>query len=137
MYCISAKMGQTFKLLKGGGFDCSKNSTDGDGLWSNVASHIAWIREQMKPDGAKGNTFLNAIFLCGFSTGFVELRGGDYEFGNRLYSGNVFVDGEAICDDEWGDEEAYVVCRLDAEAKAMFKLCKNQIVVKNLRNVAQ
>ena len=78
-----------------------------------MASQINWIRKQMKPDGAKGIHILkcNFIDLCGFSTGFVELRGGGYEFGNRLYSGNVFVDGEAICDDEWGDEEAYVVCR--------------------------
>ena len=45
------------------------------------------------------------------STGYLELRGGKYELGNHLFAGNVFVDGEAICDDQWGDEEAVVVCR--------------------------
>ena len=44
-------------------------------------------------------------------TGFIELKGGSYELENRFFSGNVFVDGEPICDDKWGDEEANVVCR--------------------------
>ena len=44
-------------------------------------------------------------------TGWIELRGGDHELENRFFAGNAFVDGEAICDDQWGVEEATVVCR--------------------------
>ena len=43
--------------------------------------------------------------------GVIELRTSSPELGGRLFQGNVFVDDEAICDDQWGDEEASVVCR--------------------------
>ena len=49
--------------------------------------------------------------MCFFCTGFVELRGGGYELGNLVFAGNVYVDDEPICDDQWGFEEATVVCR--------------------------
>ena len=42
-------------------------------------------------------------------TGFIELRGGSQ--GDDFIEGNIFVDGEAVCDDKWGREEAAVVCR--------------------------
>ena len=45
------------------------------------------------------------------SGGVIELRASPLELGGRLFQGNVFVDDEAICDDQWGDEEAGVVCR--------------------------
>ena len=45
------------------------------------------------------------------SGGVIELRASSPELGGRLFQGNVFVDDEAICDDQWGDEEASVVCR--------------------------
>ena len=44
-------------------------------------------------------------------TGFIELKGGSLELGNSVFEGNIFVDNEAICDDQWGHEEAGVVCR--------------------------
>ena len=43
--------------------------------------------------------------------GIIELRDSKQQQGGRLFEGNVFVDGEAVCDDQWGDEEAAVVCR--------------------------
>ena len=45
------------------------------------------------------------------SEGVIELRASLPELGGRLFQGNVFVDDEAVCDDQWGDEEASVVCR--------------------------
>ena len=45
------------------------------------------------------------------SGGVIELRASSPELGGRLFQGNVFVDDEAVCDDQWGDEEASVVCR--------------------------
>ena len=36
----------------------------------------------------------------------MELRGGD------LKEGNVFVNGEPVCDDHWDKREANVVCRM-------------------------
>ena len=40
---------------QGGGFNCRNNKTSGDGDWNNVASQLSWIRDQMKPDGGKGD----------------------------------------------------------------------------------
>ena len=41
--------------------------------------------------------------------GRVELRGGGA--GREEVEGNVFLEGRPVCDDEWGEEEAAVVCR--------------------------
>ena len=41
----------------------------------------------------------------------IELRASSPELGGRLFQGNVFVDDEAICDDQWGGAEAGVVCK--------------------------
>ena len=64
----------------------------------------------MKPGGGKGNPYkiLNLHLHC---TGYIELRGGSQELGVGSWEGNVFLDDEAICDDQWGQEEATVVCR--------------------------
>ena len=45
------------------------------------------------------------------SEGFIELRSSTQEQDGRLLQGNIFVDHEAVCDDQWGAEEAVVVCR--------------------------
>ena len=52
---------------------------------------------------------LSPITTCLIFTGFIELRGGSQ--GDDFAEGNIFVDGEAVCDDKWGREEATVVCR--------------------------
>ena len=52
---------------------------------------------------------LSPITTCLVCTGFIELRGGSQE--DDFAEGNIFVDGEAVCDDKWGREEATVVCR--------------------------
>ena len=60
--------------------------------------------------------------MCVHSTGFIELKVSveeseglielrDSTQSGRLLEGNLFVDGEAVCDDQWGEEEALVVCR--------------------------
>ena len=60
--------------------------------------------------------------MCVHSTGFIELKVSveeseglielrDSVQSGRLLEGNVFVNSEAICDDQWGEEEALVVCR--------------------------
>ena len=64
----------------------------------------------MKPDGGKGDPRKEFQFHID-CTGFVELKGGSRELGLGTWEGNVFLDGEAICDDQWGHEEATVVCR--------------------------
>ena len=52
---------------------------------------------------------LKSILSIDVCTGFIELRGGSQ--GDDFFEGNIFVDGEAVCDDKWGREEAAVVCR--------------------------
>jgi len=43
--------------------------------------------------------------------GIIELRASTPQQGGRLLEGNVFMEGGAVCDDQWGHEEARVVCR--------------------------
>ena len=60
-------------------------------------------------------------------TGFIELKGGSLELGNSVFEGNIFVDNEAICDDQWGHEEAGVVCRWAIFSLLLFEVgCKSR-----------
>ena len=45
------------------------------------------------------------------SADFIELRGGSQELDSKLIEGNIFVNEKAICDDNWGEKEATVICR--------------------------
>ena len=43
---------------------------------------------------------------------YKRVRLGDYQCGQRsCKKGNVYVDDKPVCDDEWDDEDAQVVCR--------------------------
>ena len=83
-------------VLKGEGYDCSTNTTNGDGQWSSVATQRKWIWRQLHP-GAKGE---------------IHLKGEDGKFGEDIAKGNVYIDDMPVCDDGWGQEEASVACRM-------------------------
>merc|ERR1711990_1047062 len=41
----------------------------------------------------------------------IELRGGPAELGGPVAEGNVFLDGNPVCDDNWDVLDAKVACR--------------------------
>merc|ERR1719430_647795 len=86
-------------VLKGEGYDCRTNRTNGDGQWSSVAEQRKWIWMQ----------------LSGGGKGEIQLRGKKGPLGalgDGIAKGNVYIDYEPICDDGWGQEEATVACRM-------------------------
>ena len=46
------------------------------------------------------------------NTGEINLRPDAGELGGDLVKGNVYFDDQPVCDDDWGQEEAKVACRL-------------------------
>ena len=43
--------------------------------------------------------------------GKIALQHSSSEIGDTLYEGSVFLDGRPVCDNDWGHNEALVVCR--------------------------
>ena len=86
-------------VLKGEGYDCRTNTTNGDGQWSSVAVQRTWVFNQ----------------IYGRATGEIHLRGTTGQqrpVGADIAKGNVYIDDQPICDDGWGQEEAEVACRM-------------------------
>jgi len=88
---------QLVGVLKGEGYDCGRDSFNGDGLWSNVAGQREWVESQM---------------LDGLTLGELRLQGGTGEVSGDLAKGNVFLDGHPVCDAGWSQEDARVACRM-------------------------
>ena len=109
---------QSCENQQGEGFDCWTNKTEGDGEWSNVAVQRQWIQRRLIPGAGKGQHWhaslsnqccpiyhvllLGEINLRSKSTNLLE---------ENLQKGNVYMDDQPICDDDFGLEEAKVVCR--------------------------
>ena len=50
----------------------------------------------------------------------LELRGNGSD-GNNSVEGNVFLDGRPVCDDQWDDTDATVVCRSSLSEQVQFR----------------
>jgi len=68
-------------VLKGEGFDCRTNKTNGDGEWSNVAEQRKWIENILIPGAGKGE---------------INLRPDNGEFGGELVKGNVYFSRASV-----------------------------------------
>ena len=65
----------------------------------------------MRPGGGKG--IYGKLSLSNHNMShFYRIHRAERRQSRRYFAeGNIFVDGEAVCDDKWGREEAAVVCR--------------------------
>ena len=88
-------------VLKGGGFDCTTNTTDDDGIWSNVANQHLWVSNQLVEARQAGK---------GQGKAEINLRPETGEFGGHVMEGNVYMGNQAVCDDNCGINEATVAC---------------------------
>ena len=107
---------------QGEGYDCGRDSFNGDGLWSNVAGQREWVESQMLDGLTLGlPAQLNSVSLVlscsspftyvSFGSGELRLQGGTGEVSGDLAKGNVFLDGHPVCDAGWSQEDARVACR--------------------------
>ena len=116
-------------MFQGEGYDCAKDTFNGDGLWSNVAGQREWVESQMMEGLTLGlNPLLNSDSVCFYLAhclvlhhflimvmlwlGEVRLQGGTGEVSGDLAKGNVYLDGHPVCDAGWSQEDALVACRL-------------------------
>ena len=49
------------RMFQGEGYDCARDSFNGDGLWSNVAGQREWVQSQMLEGLTLG---LNSLLSC-------------------------------------------------------------------------
>ena len=105
-------------MFQGEGYDCGRDSFNGDGLWSKVAGQREWVESQLLEGLTLGVALLNStqpvLFFftqfC-FDLGELRLHGGTGEVDGDLAKGNVYLDGNPVCDAGWSQEDALVACR--------------------------
>lgn len=106
---------KSYDSIKGEGYNCRTNTSNGDGSWSNVVSQRDWILGHISGSisGSPSLYLLLTHFSLDAFLGQISLGGNlrPGDLSGTVTKGNVYLDGHPVCDDGWSREDASVACR--------------------------